>query len=362
MNTIVKAFMTGGLAALACAHSALAQEELPDWVKRTDFGGDLRLRWEGVYLQDAEDRTRGRFRTRFGFESEVHDDVKVVLRLATGGGNPVSTNQSFDDGFSLKDIGVDRAYVEWKANDNIRVFGGKMKSPWFRSGGNNLMWDSDLNPEGVAAAFSSGMFFGNLGWMVVEETSANADVFLYSGQAGAKMSVRSEDTVTAGLGYFHYTDVAGQSPFFFPSTLGNSADANGNYLFDFSIFEAFAEYKTRMNGWPLTFFGQFAQNTEVDEEDTAFAFGVNLGSSGQRGQYELSYAYHVTEADAVVASFSDSDFANGFADSKGHLIKAKYALRDRVILGGTFIFSRFGEFAGSERDFDRIMLDIEFKF
>jgi len=224
------------------------------------------------------------------------------------------------------------------------------------------MWDSDLNPEGVAATFASGRFFGNLSWMVVEETSADSDVFLYSGQAGAKMSVRSDDTLTAGVGYFHYTDVAGSEPFFFPSALGNSVDADGNYLFDFSIFEVFGEYKTRVNDWPLTFFGGFAQNTEVDDEDTAYAFGVNLGSAGQRGQYEVSYAYHVTEADSVIASFSDSDFANGFADSKGHLIKAKYALRDKIILGGTFILSQFGEFAGNERDFDRIMLDVEFKF
>lgn len=352
----------GALALLLCPAISSAEDDAPTWVDSFEFSGDFRLRWEGIELEGVGDRRRGRFRSRFGFSADVQDDVKFVLRLATGDGNPVSTNQTFGDGFSLKDIAVDRAYVDWQANEQTRIFGGKMKSPWFRSGGNNLMWDSDLNPEGIAATYAQGAFFGNLGWMIVDESSGDNDVFLYTGQAGMKFGLRGDDQLTAGVGYFHYTDVAGSETFFFPIGLGNTVDSEGNYVFDYSILELFAEYKTRIGGFPLTFFGQYAQNNEVDDEDKAFAVGANLGSARQQGQYSFSYAYHDSDADAVIASFSDSDFANGFTNSFGHLVKAKYALRDKIILGGTLILSKYRGLTGEPLDFDRVMLDIEFFF
>lgn len=45
------------------------------------------------------------------------------------------TSQTFDDGFSTKDIGIDQAYVDWKITDELNFFGGKMKNPLFRAGG-----------------------------------------------------------------------------------------------------------------------------------------------------------------------------------------------------------------------------------
>ncbi|MBT8092334.1 MAG: putative porin, partial [Gammaproteobacteria bacterium] len=126
---------------------ASAQEE--SWVDRIKFKGDVRLRHETIDEDGEEDRSRMRFRTRFGLSAKVTDDVKFVFQLATGGNNPVSTNQTFDDGFSTKDIGVDLAYVDWKINDNVTFYGGKMKNPLFKAGGVPLIWDGDLNPEGL---------------------------------------------------------------------------------------------------------------------------------------------------------------------------------------------------------------------
>ena len=45
---------------------------------------------------------------------------------------PVSTNQSFDGGFTRKDIGVNLAYVNWHATDELDVQIGKqtLLAPW----------------------------------------------------------------------------------------------------------------------------------------------------------------------------------------------------------------------------------------
>ena len=138
--------------------AAPAQAQEQSWVDRIKLKADIRLRHESIDEDGEEDRSRGRFRTRFGLSATASDDVKFVLQLATGGDSPVSTNQSFDDGFSTKDIGVDLAYVDWTINDNLNLYGGKMKNPLFSAGGVPLIWDGDLNPEGVAVVFGQGSF------------------------------------------------------------------------------------------------------------------------------------------------------------------------------------------------------------
>ena len=333
--------------------------ESPD--DRVSFSGDFRLRLEGIDRNQSDDVERARFRARFAIKADIAEDIQLIVRLATGGGNPVSTNQNFGDGFSVKDIGVDRAYVDWKINDTLRLFGGKMKNPYFRAGGNSLIWDSDLNPEGVVAAYKTDTVFGNLGLMVVNE-GAGDDVLMVSAQAGFTVKLGGVAMLTAGLGYFDYHGVAGVEPFFNGNAKGNSVDVDGNYRFDYTTVELYAELKSGFNDRPLTVYGEWTQNTEVSIEDTAYVIGVKLGSTGKMGNTEFGYAYHNTEADALIGTFTESDFAGGNTDSSGHFIKAKYVLRDRVVLGATVIISEIGVFAGNERDYDRIMIDLEFKF
>jgi len=60
--------------------------------------------------------------------------------------------------------------------------------------------------------------------------------------------------------------------------------------------------------------------------------------------------------------FSDSDFGGGDTDSVGHLIKAKYALRARIVLAATLIISEVEEFRDNRHDYNRLQLDIEYLF
>jgi len=350
------------LAACSFAATALAQEAEPAWTDRITASGDLRLRWEGIYQDEKEDEENGRYRGRIGLAAQVSDDVKLIFRLATGDGNPASTNLAFGDGFSLEQINLDRAYVDWKVNDVTRLFVGKMKNPWFLAGGNTLMWDSDYNVEGIAAAFQTGMFFGRLGLMVVDGAQGDEDTYLYNGQAGTRFSLGESSIISIGGGYFDYRDVAGKQPFYKGRNQGNSLDADGRYLYDFTVVEFFAEYKSEFRGWPIVFYGEWTKNTAVSIENNAFALGFKLGSAKKRGGFQFNYAYHDTEADALIGTFTDSDFAGGNTDSSGHYSKAKFALRDNIVLGGTIIVAQLDEFAGNERDYNRIMIDIEFSF
>ena len=139
--------------------AATNAQEKSDWTDRITFTGDFRLRYEGVDEDGEESRARGRYRARLAVTADVQPNVKVIVEFASGADNPTSRNATFDGGFTTKDMGFDLAYVEWAASDNFTVYGGKMKNPLYRAGGAPLLWDGDLNPEGIAVKFSKGAFF-----------------------------------------------------------------------------------------------------------------------------------------------------------------------------------------------------------
>lgn len=346
----------------AAPFTAFAEEEKTGWTDRLKFKGDIRLRHESIDEEGEEGRDRQRFRTRFGVSAEVSPDVKVVLQLASGGDNPVSTNQTFDGGFSTKDFGVDLAYVDWKANDSLNIFAGKMKNPLFRAGKAPLVWDGDLNPEGVAAAFAKGAFFANAGLFSVEERSSDDDSMLYAVQVGGKFALGNSAKLTAGIGYFAYTDTIGFEPFYNGRAKGNTVDIDGNLVNEYKDTEVFAQFDTTVGELPLSVYAQWVKNSEVDVEDTARAFGAKIGSAKAKGQWEASWTYMDIEADSVIGTFNDSDFGGGGTDSSGHLIKAKYGLSKKLSLGGTYFINDVDRFQGTEHDYDRLQLDVEFKF
>ncbi len=345
---------------LIAATPARAQQA--SWEDRVKFKGDVRLRHERIDEEGAEDRARMRFRARLGLSAIVSDDVSLVFQLATGGDTPVSTNQTLDGGFSTKDIGVDLAYVDWKIGDGLHFYGGKMKNPLYIAGGAPLVWDSDLNPEGFALKYSAGNFFGTVGGFSVEERGSSDDSLLYAVQAGMKFPLGDNVDLTAGVGYFAYTDTIGNEPFYNGSANGNSVDANGDYIYGYKNTELFAELGTKIGGWPLKVYVQAVQNNEVSVEDLGIAVGAKVGSAKKDGEMEFSWTYLDSEADSVIGTFNDSDFGGGGTDSDGHILKAKYAVSSKIALGGTLFLNNVDRFRGTEHDYNRLQLDVEFKF
>ena len=341
------------------------EQEAPStrgWIDTVDWAGDLRLRYEGIDEAGEVRRDRFRFRGRFGFASELSNKVQFSARLATSDGNPVSTNLDFGEGFSSKDIAIDRVFITWNALNNLDIAVGKMGRPWFRAGGNALLWDSDLNPEGVNANWSSRIFFVNVGTFVVDERSESDDSLLHSVQAGLDKRFSERSRLLFSAAYFDYTNTIGNPPFYRDQAKGNSVDAAGNLLYDYDILEISTEYSAVLNNWPVSVYGVWAQNTAIDIQDTAFAVGVIFGVVDAPGKMEFSYAWYDTEADAVMGIFTDSDFGGGNTDSRGHLIKARYGLNKNIALNGTFIISEIEMFRNNRHDYNRVQLDIEFLF
>ena len=206
---------------------------------------------------------------------------------------------------------------------------------------------------------SNERLFMNTGVTVIERSSDNS-TSLFSFQGGGNFTLDNSAKVKLGYSVFKYNHAKGNQPFY--KSKGKTLDGLGNYLNDYTIFELFAEYKHELYGMPVTAHLDWLKNNEASDQDTAYSAGIKLGSSSKKYGREFSYTYHDTEKDAVIGAFSDSDFAGGATDSKGHFIRARYGLMENVRVGGTFIISKYGLASGSEIDYNRMQLDLEMKF
>jgi hypothetical protein len=326
------------------------------------FAGDFRYRHESVNDDAFEERQRQRIRARFGFTADVTDGVTAGLTLATGGDDPVSANQTLDTGFDRKPIGVDRAYVTWKASKELSFTGGKMANPFYRPLNHHLIYDNDLNPEGLALRYETSNWFTNVAGLWVEERAAADDSILMGGQLGFKRMLGGGRRFLAGVSYYDYLDTQNQTPFWDGEPAGNSVDASGNYANDFNEAEVFAELGFMAGERPITVFADYVTNTEATLQDDGYAIGAVYGEITRPGTWRVSYAYQDLEADAVIGTFTDSDFAGGGTDGRGHVVDFQYALRSRWTLGFKYFLNERGEASGNERDYNRLQADLNFNY
>jgi hypothetical protein len=337
------------------------------WADRIALSGDLRLRYEVIDLESAEQRDRARYRARLAVAVKASETVNVIMELASGADDPVSRNVTFDGGFSADDIGFDLAYADWTPTESLHVLAGKMKNPLYRAGGNSLIWDGDLNPEGLALAYSKGLFFATAVRFWVEERASDDDSTLSAVQLGANLKLAENARLTAGVGYFAFSNTIGNIPFYNALPKGNSVDAQLTYLYEYKDTEVFVQFDTAIGGLPLQLFAQTASNSEVSEQDSGIAYGARLGSAKDRGQWEVALAYHDIEADAVLGTFNDSDFGGGGTGANGLIFKAKYVVAKNIALAGTYFSNTVNANSSTisslpELDYDRLQLDVEFKF
>jgi hypothetical protein len=343
--------------ALTAAATAMADQA-------ADFSvsADLRLRHESIRREADTDTERQRYRGRVSFSASTPGDLEWELRVATGNGDPVSTNLDFGRGFRAENVRLDRLWVRWVASDTWHIDFGKMKNPLLRGGDSNLIWDNDLNPRGIATSINAGPWFAVAGAFQMADSSRDDLAPLLAVQGGVRLAAGKAGTVRAGLGFLDYGRIRGYPPLYDGRFDGNSVDAAGNHRFDFDIVTLMADCEFDLRGVPLQVFTESARNTAAGTANRAFLVGIAAGKADARGTGQITWSWRHTEADSLVGIFTDSDFAGGTTDSRGHVVRAEYALSTRFVLGGTFVRSKTGARSDAPRGYDRVMLDMEFRF
>lgn len=362
-----------------------------DWVKNVKIGGDLRYRHETIDTENANrgwaaGRNRHRIRARLAIDAIVNSEVGLHFRLASGSSDPVSTNQTLDEGFSSKSIWIDRAYFDWHPEKwkGFQLLGGKMGTPFLRVGGNQLMFDGDLSPEGIAAKYSFDVSAKDTVTLVgggfwAEErvggvTGTNQSMFGIQGYLEHVFDNGSK--LTGGAGYFDWGSLKDKA------TLYDSQDGFGNstytltadnpatlccdeevlgYTYDYDILELFAQYDFKLNEVPMAVYLDYARNLRSGSgsDGTGWLIGTKYNKAKEPNTWELSYDYRELGKDAVVGAFTDSDFIGGGTYGKGHRFGFKYQLHKNWQAGLTYFMNEYGN---NDRDYRRLQADLIFKF
>jgi len=361
---------------VAVVASKAAKDSMPKWLERISLYGDLRLRMEAKMTDDfkgksTDDRTRWRYRLRFGARSQIHEDLQVGLRMASGADDePTSTNETLTNWFSEKSWGIDRAWATWTPSmvpgRAMSLTAGKIKNPYVTT---NIMWDGDVNPEGIAAEF---MFnkkgalkpFITLGAYSVKEQSSDnpGDVYLYAPQVGLKWKQGACD-LTLAASYYDWNKYEKVGNF--PTSLnGNVVKADGT-LPKFKVWDVYGKYSHKLGEkLKASVWGHYMNNTDEDLTGAAGGkdAGYDLGVGLDYANFGLKFDYKVIQANATPAWFSDSDF--GFNNRKGYVVSAKYKIFEYTDAQLTWYHSQPEDenITGAKAEFDMIHADLVFRF
>jgi hypothetical protein len=363
------------------------QSSVPDslkWAGKIKFSGDFRYRHETINSQSSnkeQDGTnRNRIRLRLGLNAKINEEWDLGVRIATGSSDPASTNQSLDGGFAKKDIWLDLAYFDWhpKSVERLNVFGGKMPNPFYRAGNNQLVWDDDVNPEGIAAKYSmpfwgenNTLYLNGGGFWLKEDSGSAGGASVFGVQGYVKHDFENKNYMLGGLSYYTFGNLEGKDGLYKAS--GSGASKFGNtmtgagttaspykYATSYDIVEAFGEYGLKFAGKPTKVYGSYIKNiAAATSEDTGWIIGTTFNKAKEPKSWELGYNYRDIEADATVGVLTDSDFVGGGTNGKGHCFSGKYQFTRNIQGALTYYLSKKGD-AGD--DYRRLMADIIFKF
>lgn len=357
----------GELPAATEAEAGVPPPAAAAWTEKVSLQGDLRLRYEKIEREGEAGRSRERVRARAALVVEPQPGLRLGAGLSTRqDGSPTSSNQTLGSGSSGKDVYLDLAWVDWAVRPDLHLLAGKFRNNQYRPGGHGLIWDADLNPEGLALSYDNGRFFTQLLGSWLESDSASGKAFGFGGQLGLRWPLDEDIRLTLGMSYFDL-DTAGKGAFFVvrdkpPAHYGNSVDAGDRYLYDYRTLEGFADLDFRLGTLPAGVFLDYVHNLDAERFDTGWALGARLGAIAARHDWELAWVWQKLERDAVFGLWTDSSFAGGNTDNRGHLIRGTWAAGARTRLGISYFATRSGGSRGATRDDDRLQLDLGFRY
>ena len=349
--------------------SAADKWKLSTSITEMELYGDLRLRYDyragetkgtgpvaspgaGVAgTNDWQERERERYRLRLGLRGTLLDDWFFGVRLETANGSR-STNVTFGDDTASSTPGgggpfeknsdtvyIGQAYGGYKGFPGFTFTAGRMPNPLVTT---RMVWDPDINPEGLAEQWKHTFVFGaepppppslskdsskdgkavvgppqepflrldvfaNFGQFVYDDANPenplgaratttanggtqlvpNTDAFLLAWQVGAKFNFPHNFYFQLAPTMYNYTGdgdtfnihYVGGDPHL---TNADSLATNQTGINSLLVFDMPVEFGWKAWGIPMRIFGDFATNFEGDDRADA---------AGQPGQGSQRYAY-----------------------------------------------------------------------
>jgi hypothetical protein len=364
--------------ALSGSHAATGTETSAPASNLT-LSGDLRLRYEWDWdSQNAAgvartDRDRARLRARIGAAYKLSSEWSMGARLRTGSKlsqqSPHLTFAANDHLTDDAEVQFDRYFVQYKQGA-FSGWAGRNSTPFWQQ--NELFWDEDVTPTGVAGTYETSIDNGRLaatvGAFYLPDGAVDLNGRLLGAQLKYSVAIKpSQFTVAAGLHYFDGHDGA-----------RNLRNRNGAR--DYLVGVLSTQWTTPLaSGLPLTLGADFFNNFEDYSvsaaaplpasnagETTGFVLSAQVGQLKKAHDWTAGYFYARIGTFAVNASYAQDDwvrFGNGpqtdGTDIKGHELRAAYA-----ITGAINVMARFFivDAITTQQDGKRFRIDLNWKF
>ncbi len=359
---------------------------------------------------DWQELERERYRLRLGLRGTLMDDWFFGLRLETSA-SARSTNVTFGDDTSTTSPGgggpfakgsdgiyVGQAYGGYKGFPGFIFTGGRMPNPFVIT---KMVWDDDINPEGLAEQWKHTFVFGgepppppsfskdgkaiaagpppepflkldvfaNFAQFVYDDANPtnpigprptttqpiggetqlvpNTNAFMLGWQVGAKFDFPHILYFQLAPTLYNYTGDGNTFNIHFSGDPGgNQTGINSLLVFDMPM-----ELGWKVGKIPMQIFGDFATNFEADDradaaghpgkggDRYAYQIGLGIGQLKKKRDWEVRAWWQHQDQFALDPNLVDSDLFDQRLNLQGVAVKAGYMLSDAVLFNLTYAYA-----------------------
>lgn len=329
------------LATLVFFVAASYAQEKSDLLSDIKFYSDFRLRYENTTNRDNMDaRNREVVRFRAGLTKKISELFNFGARLATGSSDdPNTADVTLGNFVNDLEISLDRLYLELN-HQHFFLTGGKFGNPFLRT---DLVWDGDVNPQGVAGSYTSSgskKVISKLTsiYSIIDEQSIAPDSYMVGGQIEFSIHPAPDLSLTLAGAYYDYT-IRSLRNADAGDTRSNYLTPDGTaYISDFDLFDAIVmvEYRGLGERYPIRFVGDYVKNLGAEVgEDEGFSLDLYIGRSSEKKDARFRYGYSEAETDAVLAAFSNDNITIP-TNYKQHTLTIDYCIYSNMTLNLTW--------------------------
>jgi hypothetical protein len=322
---------------------------LPEWVQKIKLRGDARFRYfwnrkKGT-SSSTPDNSAAQIRLRLGLDAKINEQMKAGVGIATGTtSNPRSTNVTLggDSGVpaSFKNIILDYAYGSYMPTTWATITAGKFKSPIWQP--TDLLWDTDLNPEGLNLMLDYrlnptwGLFLNSeMFWL--QQMPGGSQQVMWVAQPGINYSWQDKISARAAVAGYFFQNIKGNTAFT-NSNRTNSVDGSSKYKYNYNSVnpsievnfkEPFAKVPVLRKYVPFGgLYGDFIYNPDPDTGRGGFDLGLKFGNEkiGEFGQWQAKFLYAKLGRDSWLDILPDSDRYSGKTNMRSYEAILEYGL------------------------------------
>lgn len=363
--------------------AALGQEDTLS--KKLTFTGDFRFRVEPDWDSRKPDgtfrdnRTRLRYRLRFGANYRFNSFVNLGVRIRTGLNNKqqdpqLTLGNNFRESGTLP-IGLEKAYAQFEF-DRFKGWLGKNTFPFEKQ--NELFWSDNVYPDGISlqglwpvAASWIDSFEVNTGYFIINFNNGPLSDNSYF-QGIQLVSTHANKRVTFFPGFYYFNE------------LPDIPDGNGTFTIDYGILHLGGRFEIIENpdiGLEIDWYQNIQDYNKNDsipvnlkDQRQGLVASLRVGQLKKKRDWKVRVTYTRLERFSAVDYLAQNDWARWDYSSQGSLdgrltnyegveFMAGYMITDNIKVNSRyFIVEQLVPFGSFTETGQRIRFDIDIGF